>query len=94
MTILFVGGPYDGRELTPSEIETNATLITIRTRRGLRRFGYFPTLRYWGSGDVSKPTGRQSKGFHLYEFANTIEGPQYQYDQHGHRHREATDEAI
>lgn len=94
MIIPFVGGPYDGMRLSAFEIERIATLFSIMTTRGLRKFGTFPHLQDWPDVLSGKLNGTQARAYYYYELVNTVLGPQHQYDPGGRRYREALAEAI
>ena len=89
MSILFIGGPYHGRKLMPIEILKHATLLTVQTFRGARKFAYFPPVESWGGDEMNPAREGRSNCYHPYEMVNTVEGPQYQYDLGGKRYLEA-----
>lgn len=93
MNILFTGGPCDGLQLAPIEIEKVALLLSIQTRLGPRKFGVFPPLQDWpaiidGTREV------EPVKTYIYEMVNTALGPQFRYDPGGRRYREVTLEGF
>ena len=94
MTISFVGGPYDGLQLSALEIQRIALLFTLATTRGPRKFGVFPHPVDWAEIRSGRMEVDQSRASYYYELVNTVLGPQHQYDQGGKRYREALSEVI
>ena len=94
MMIPLMGGPYDGREIRASDLRQHATLLTLRSDEGKRRFTYLPEPADWQAVVEGRMKVDQSKQYHYYELIDTAEGQVLRFDPDREAYWEAINRAI
>ena len=87
MTIRFIGGPYHGLRLGVVEIQKLLVILSLPSRRGVRRFAYLPGLEDWPEVLAGRMKVDESAVFHYYELISTPQGLQFRSDEGGWDYR-------
>ena len=80
MRITLHGGPYDGRRITSTALTRHATVLTLRSAPGQRRYLVMPAPRHWRRVVAGAMTAAASESQHFYEVVGTVEGVVLIYD--------------
>lgn len=80
MIVPLRGGPYDGRRIPTLDLTRHATVLTLRSPAGTRRYLVMPAPWDWPLTLAGAMRVVDSESQHFYEVLSTPEGPVLVHD--------------
>ena len=81
MNVRFIGGPYDGLELSAFDVQRCLHLISFRSDRRLQHFVYMPAVEDWPAVLAGTMAVHRSTTYHYYEMFSTATGVEFRCEQ-------------